>query len=323
MRTFLGQSRIAQCGRSVDSYLIESLSRRGVPRYQIEEALRIHRTRIEKRDLLIKVERDAMIDEESINGCVNDHGVRHSELHPFGQECFLLGGARKKRGPTRGPGGRRTAKNSAQSGGVSVPRNQSAFAPLFLINTMKYTDENISKTNAGNQYVYWRMRMGDLFDPNPLIVTNGIAGFASCATMFRRYIAFECELNLEIVNNEAFPVCVYVAPSDIDLAAQIVSGLTANNLGEYPHAKKCILGANGGMNRAKLRLKINLPNFVGQRGAYMNSLDYSALVTASPAIQTFMNIALSSAINFTAAGVTQLCTYTYRCKWTERQTPDS
>jgi len=216
----------------------------------------------------------------------------------------------------------RTLPNNSYSQ-LTVPKSANSYSPVKLENTMKYVDEQIPKTNAGAQYVYWRMRMGDLFDPNPLILTGAISGFAELATLYRRYLVISLTVNIDIVNNEAFPVLVAIAPSDIDLASVITTPAAAVNLAEYPLAKKVLLSAAGGMNRAKLSMTINLPRFVGQPTAYLGSLDYSALVNASPTVQTFFNVAVSSATNFTALGVTQYATYKYRTVWSQRQTPNA
>jgi len=204
-----------------------------------------------------------------------------------------------------------------------VPVSGDAFWPVSMDNTMKYVDEQITKTIGGSLFVYWRMRMNDLFDPNPLILTGAISGFAEMATLYRRYLVTSLTVTLDVVNNEAFPVLVAIAPSDIDLASVITSAAAAVNLAEYPLAKKVLLSAAGGMNRGRLTMTINLARFVGQPLAYKSSLDYSALVNASPAIQTFFNVSVSSATNLTALGVTQYAQYKYRTHWSQRQTPNS
>lgn len=219
--------------------------------------------------------------------------------------------AQKKKSP------RKDGKNRR----LAVPPSLSSYAPASLSNTLKYVDSSISKSNVGNQFIYWRVRMGDVFDPDPLVLSGSISGFTQISAIFRRFIVTEYSLQLTIVNNEAFPVVISLAPSLVDLATVITSGASAINLAEYPMGKRLLLGSNGSMNRATVRISIRLPAFTGQRGAYMSSLLYSG-VGASPSTQTFFNIAASSASNFTAAGVTQLATHTYRTVWTERQTPE-
>lgn len=206
--------------------------------------------------------------------------------------------------------------------GVIVPQSQQSYAAYSYECQLKYIDEQIAKNNAGQQYIYWRIRMGDLFDPNPLILTGAISGFQELAAIYRRYIVHVFEAIVTIVNNETFPVLVTVAPSDIDLALIITSEAAAANMGEFPRAQTRLLGGSNGMNRATFRFKLNLPVFVGQEGAYEDSLQYSALVNASPAVQTFFNVSAAAPVNF-VNGLTQHAQYKFRCKFSQRQTPNN
>lgn len=205
---------------------------------------------------------------------------------------------------------------------MKVLRSDS-FSPYLITNLLKYGDEQISKTNVGNQYIYWRIRMGDVFDPNPLILTGGISGFAQYAALYGRYLVLAMEVTITLVNNETFPVVVVIAPTLLDQATIITTGAAALNLEEYPQSKKRLLSERGGMNRCSFTELYYLPQFTGQPGAYLNSLTYSAPVTVSPATQTFFNVAISSATNFTALGVTQTAQYRYVVRWTERLTPNA
>jgi len=202
-----------------------------------------------------------------------------------------------------------------------VPRTQDAFTAERYIVTLEYTDELVSKTNAGNQFIYYRNRMNDVFDPNPLVLTGQVVGFPELAAIYGRYMVIHFSAELEFINNEAFPVSILVAPSLVDLATVVTGPIPAINISELPHAKEVLLSATGGMNRGILRFNLDLPVFTGQPAIYHDSIHYTALTNASPGTQLFFNIAALSAINFTAAGLTQLCTYKYRVVFTERKIP--
>jgi hypothetical protein len=241
-----------------------------------------------------------------------------SELHPHQTEFLLVGGGKKKKFGKAKP-----KRKMMNQGIVTVPVKDNAYAPLGLINTLKYNDGFTLKTNAGNQSLYYRMRMNDVFDPNPLIFSGAISGYLEIAALYRRYLVLGIDITIDFINNETFPVIVCLAPSEIDLATVIISAPTVLNLSEYPLAKRVILSERGGMNRAKVRFRLNLATFVGQAQAYRDSLTYSALNNAGPAQVIFFNIGMASAdgSNFTALGVSQLATYKYRVKWSQRQTP--
>jgi hypothetical protein len=195
--------------------------------------------------------------------------------------------------------------------------------PKTLVNTLHFTDEALIKTNAGQQYLYWRVRMNDAFDPGPLILSGSMSGFNEMAALYRRYLVLNFRAELTFVNNESTPVFLAAVPTDIDQATVVTSAASAINLGEYAMAKSCLLAQSTGMNRTSFKFNINLPVFVGQQGAYKDSLTYSGLNNVSPATFVFFNIAAACTSNFTALGLTQRASYSMRIKWCERQTPNN
>lgn len=202
-----------------------------------------------------------------------------------------------------------------------VPKSLDAFAASEYECTLRYVDDQTLKNVAGSLYQYWRIKMGDLFDPNPLVLTGGVSGFIELAGLYRRYLVTHITIDSIIVNNEAFPVTITQAPSDIDLATLISGPIPAVNVAELPLQHKRILSSKGGQDRGRIHRTIDLARFTGQPGAYRDSLTYSSLVNTSPATNTYYNIVALATSNFTAAGVTQTTTYTFRVRFTQRQTP--
>lgn len=200
---------------------------------------------------------------------------------------------------------------------LSIPRGVESYAPNSYQCTLKYTDQNIVKNSAGNQFIYWRLRMNDLFDPDPLILSGSISGFAEMNALFRRYLVTHFTVTTTIANNETFPVTIITAPSDLDFATIITTAASAQNMGEIPLAKTYVLAAKGGMDRISFKQEFYLPDLVGQPGAYRDSLTYSALSNASPTTQLFYNWACSSATNF-VNGITQQTVYHFYALFTQR-----
>lgn len=203
---------------------------------------------------------------------------------------------------------------------IEVPINQQSYAANSYICTLKYIDELVAKTNAGLPYIYWRIKMNDLYDPNPLILSGLISGFIELTNIYNRYLVLDFMVKITVVNNETFPVLITVAPTDVDQAAIITSAGAAASMGEYPRAITRLLGGTNGQNRAVINFKVHLPTFVGQPGAYTDSLQYSGLPSSSPLVNTFFNVSASASSNFTT-GVTQHAQYYFRCKFSQRKTP--
>jgi hypothetical protein len=204
---------------------------------------------------------------------------------------------------------------------LTVPSRLDAFAPNEFQNIMTYVDDFVLKTNSGQQYAYWRIKANDIFDPNPLAFSGEPSAFDELALLFRRYLVTRVTIISTITNNETFPVTVISAPSDIDLATLVTTAVSSLNMGELPLAKRVELAPLGGQNRARIRMSLNLARFCGQPGVFYNSNNYSSLVNTSPSVLLYLNWALLSVSNLTAAGVSQFTTYKFHVRWTQRQTP--
>jgi hypothetical protein len=217
--------------------------------------------------------------------------------------------------------GNTTTINGIDRGTIVVPRNLSSYAADSYLCTLKYTSFDTTRGASGTTYAYWRFRMNSVFDPDPLVLSGSISGFNEIASIYRRYLVTDFEFMVEITNLETFPVTIIIAPSDIDLATQIVTRAAAVNMSEYPLASRRTLSAKGGQDRALLMKKFNLARFSGQPSAYVDSLAYSSLSNTNPSILTFINFAIVADSNL-ANGVYMTTTLKFRTKWSERQTPN-
>jgi hypothetical protein len=216
---------------------------------------------------------------------------------------------------------KKRSKAQRQRVTVKVPVKQNSFAPLCLIDTMKYTDEYQTKTNGGQQYSYWRYKANSCYDFNSLALSGGLSAFAELATLYREYKVLSVSIRVVFSNNEAFPVVISYAPSDIDLSTIVTGATPALNLAELPYSKRVELAAKGGQDRAVISARVDLPRLSGHPSLYRDSLDYGALVNADPARMLYLNFAIVSTSNLTSVGVTQQANFQLRVRWTQRQTP--
>jgi len=202
-----------------------------------------------------------------------------------------------------------------------ISNRQDAPVPLSIVSDLTYADDLPSKTNAGQQQLYYRYRVNDANDENPLILTGVSAGYNEMGTLYVYYKVLSVDITTTVVNNEAFPVSFVMVPSNIDLATFIVSPVASLNLLELPLAKRVELAPVGGQNRSKIRMRLNLAKFSGDPRQYLSDMDYGALFGASPVRLIWVNMAALTPINFTAAGITQFTTIRLRIRWTQRRIP--
>jgi len=235
--------------------------------------------------------------------------VLMSELHRRFEPILIGGGKTVKR--------RRAGKRPPA---LRIIRSPMAYAPISMTVLLTYVDDITLRNNIGNNFIYWRMRLNCPFDPDPLLLTGAVSGFLEWSNIYRRYIVLNTEVISTVVNNEAFPVAFNAAYSDFDQTASIVSRTSSLNLGETLQVREKLMSPSGGMDRVQYRKRFNLATLTGNKRAYIDSLTYSALVNANPAVdkQLYWNMAASADSNF-VKGVTQMTQYRMKIRFTERQ----
>jgi len=231
-------------------------------------------------------------------------------------DAILLGGARRR---NRG----RNKKNVRRRPVLRNAQNKNLITTPSKIVLLCYNDGITNRNSAGGAFFAFRYRLNSLWDPDPLLSTGGISGFAQWGNFYRRYCVMTVLLEVELVNNESFPVHFVFCTSDIDIATSISTRASAVDTGELPFATKpIIMAGNSGMNRHKFRRLLNLPVVSGNRSAYFNSLDYSALNNTNPAIILYGNFIFYADSFFTASGGISISSkMTFKSYWSQRQTP--
>jgi len=215
--------------------------------------------------------------------------------------------------------GRKTLRQNQNDSSYRLINRGLSYAPDSVVVTLTYSDAAIDRNNAGNKFMYWRIRMNSVYDPDPLVLSGAVSGFTEWAAIYRRYLVLKCEIDSTIVNKEAFPVGVSFAPSDFDLTPVIIGPSTAQDLSELPYAIPTkVLSTLGGQDKLNFRKSIDLAKFTGQRGAYHDSLQYSSLVNTNPSTLLFWNAGLFTDTNM-VSGIFQNTKYHYTVLFTERQ----
>jgi len=193
------------------------------------------------------------------------------------------------------------------------------YAPDSMIVDLVYDDATINRSNVGNKFIYWRIRMNSVYDPDPLLLTGNVSGFVEWSALYRRYLVLAFKAEVTMVNEETFPIAINAAPSDIDLTTIIISPTTAVDLGEVPLSIPTkIMSSKGGQDKIKLTSYVDLAKFTGQKRAYKDSLTYSALVNGNPSTLLYWNYGAFTDTNL-VNGIFQNAKYTFTVLFTERQ----
>jgi hypothetical protein len=154
---------------------------------------------------------------------------------------------------------------------------------------LKYFDTNMTRNNAGLDYMSWRYRMNSAYDPDPSVATGAVSGFNEWAAIYSTYRVLAIVYEVAVANNEAFPLQLAVAPTFTDIG---LNAPTSVDLAEVKFAKYTLMAAKGGQDRAKLTGALRLDEIFG--ASYLYDSTFNSSVTTNPATILFLKVGLTS-----------------------------
>jgi len=182
---------------------------------------------------------------------------------------------------------------------------------------MKYTSQVIGLTGGSNhasQFYY----INSVYHPEGTGTdTSNAIGFTELITLYETWQVYGVRIRMMIANEEAFEVVVTIAPSLSALA--LTTAPLALQLGEMPYGRTTTLSRNSGMNRASLRLDVNIGRLVGNRNFYHGTQSWYGGQAVKPANLVYVYFAVASLTgdNLTN-GVTFNFCIDYKVKWSGR-----
>lgn len=226
-------------------------------------------------------------------------------------------GAKGRRPNPKSPGSRlrrRAKRNGGQriSFGKVLVMPQSF--PDTVITTLRYQDTIMNRNNVGGLVASWRYRINSAFDPDPLLGTGALSGFAEWATIYTHYRITNFRYNIQIANNETFPLMVACAPTLTDLGAN-TSNL--DQVPELPYGKKSLLSAKGGADKTSIRGSISVAKLEGSTEPFTDS-SFASVVTTNPVMVRFFNIGFTGGSTPLVNGVFVSIRLSYRAQFYAR-----
>jgi hypothetical protein len=178
---------------------------------------------------------------------------------------------------------RRTGPMSSSTYGTTLTMPRSF--PDTVVTRLVYQDTIFNRNNVGGVVCSWRYRINSAYDPDPLLGTGAISGFAEWAAIFTHYRILDMAYDAQIANNEAFPLMVVAAPTLLDLGA---NSSNLDQIPELPYGRKQILSAKGGYDKCRIRGRVSIPKLEGSREPITDQ-SFASQTTTNPAMIRFMN----------------------------------
>jgi len=160
-------------------------------------------------------------------------------------------------------------------------------------------------SNNGIAYTNVRYTPNNAYDVDPLVGSTAIAGLTEMAAFYSGMRVIKYRYDIDISNNEAFPVTVYCVPILIpgtDPGADTISGL------DYPMnplSKTFVLSAKGGQDRCKFKGVVDLPKLYTKQVLTDDNYAQSTAATLAAGFRIYIVLGgLAGSTTFTAAGIT-------------------
>ena len=224
-----------------------------------------------------------------------------SELHrvPFMPTCELLGGNKKKKQPNKRV--KRVPRKKLQLNGI--PRNLTGndIMPPYKIVTLKYYDPLMQVAAPTQSFVVKTLRINALFDPDPAVLTSGVAGFNELMLFYEFFKVMKTTVSWEPANNETFQVMVGYIFSNVNLNTLILTRQDAIDALENGITTRAVTlqNRNGGPSAQKITRTIHPKFLLGDPQLYNGDVNYTGTSVSDPPDQLFVNLIVVSPTNLT------------------------
>lgn len=171
------------------------------------------------------------------------------------------------------------------------PTYSTSIMPPRKYSKLYYNDASTTRNSPGNNYLVYSMRINDLFDPDPLILSGSVSNFKEVMQFYSYYKVDSIDIKWEVINLENFPLSCGIVFSQTNLTGAIASLADAQNALENDFTTGIkTMSAKGGLDKTTLTVqKFNIHKLLGNKQQYDGDVSYSGLGLATPAIPLWAN----------------------------------
>jgi len=241
-----------------------------------------------------------------------------SELQavPYMQTCYLVGGNRNKIKTTRVRVNKAPRKmNRKKYDSDKIPKNLrgSDINPPHLTRTFNFLNPVTTVSAPTASFRVKSYRINTLWDPDPDILTSGLAGFRTWMEFYEFYRVNKVTITWEPANNETFTFFVGYTLSNTPQDTFIVTRQEAVDALENGYTTKAqtLQNRNGGPSVCKLTRTVKLSALFGDKTVYYGDTNYIGVGLSDPVDLIFVNLIVIAPTNTTfllngAVGVLEL-----------------
>ncbi len=208
-----------------------------------------------------------------------------------------------------------------QKSRTTLGLKKNTITPLRIVRDLMYIDENFVRNNNADQYYVADLKINDLYDPDPLILSGSVTGFAEQMNFYEFYRVLSAEVDLQVINNENFGVNWGIVMSNIPLSGVIgtkYQALSYLENGFTTGAK--LLASKGGQDRGQTHFTIEMSDIVGNKRQYLAEQGYVGQGLASPSTLLYLTLIVTSPTSTTLTnGITSFLKIVFRSEFFQRK----
>jgi hypothetical protein len=193
----------------------------------------------------------------------------------------------RRRPRRRNNNNRRRRNNQAATSPIHIQQ----IMPMKKIATLTYVDRSTVRNNAGGNFLVYSMRINDLYDPDPLILSGSISNFKEIMQFYGYYRVLSTRINWSVINLENFPLNAGIVFSQSNLTGVIASASDAQDAFENDFCSRIFsISSKGGMDRVTVALPpLRISRLLGVGTQYLSDIAYAGSGLATPTIPLWAN----------------------------------
>lgn len=185
---------------------------------------------------------------------------------------------------------KQTTFNTTSVGPIN-PTYSTSIMPAVKYAKLYYNDGSTVRNNAGGNYLVYSMRINDLYDPDPALLSGSVSNFKEMMQFYSYYKVHHCDITWTLVNLENFPLSAGIVFTQTNLTGVIANLADAQNALENDFSTGVrTVSAKGGLDKTTFSItKFDIHKLLGNRQQYEGDINYSGLGLATPSVPFWAN----------------------------------
>lgn len=171
------------------------------------------------------------------------------------------------------------------------PLYTTSIMPPRKLAKLYYNDGSTVRNAGGSNFLVYSMRINDLYDPDPLILSGTVSNFKEMMQFYSYYKVDHMDVQWTLVNLESFPLSSGIVFSQTNLTGTITTLAAAQDAleNDFTTGVKTI-SSKGGLDRCTFQVNhFDIHKLLGSKSQYNGDINYSGLGLATPSVPFWAN----------------------------------